>query len=421
MRPVCVRPRRSRSKHDVKPLDSVLVVGASLAGLSAAHALRRGGFTGKLTLAGAERHRPYQRPPLSKQLLAGDFSLERLDLRLEPALDVEWRLGSAARRLDLGRREVEFDDGERVGFDGLVIATGSRPRRVRTIAEGDGVFALRTLEDCLAIRARLEAGARRAAIVGAGFIGCEVAATLRKRGLEVSLIDIDDVPMQRVLGRTLGAVALALHRTQGVRTEMGVAVAGVESAGGHKRVTLGDGRTLEADFVVVGVGAEPVVDWLAGSGLETEDGVLCDAACAVAGAERIVAAGDVARWHNPLFGTSMRVEHWDNAIAQGEAAARTLLAAPSSAPAYAAVPLFWSDQYDVKIQMLGAPRATDEMRIVEGGLGERRFVTAFLRDGRVVGAFAQNSMHRIAFYKKLIEERRGAAELTARPRAESRA
>jgi NADPH-dependent 2,4-dienoyl-CoA reductase/sulfur reductase-like enzyme len=421
MRRGCVRPRPSRSKRDVKPLDSVLVVGASLAGLSAAHALRRGGFEGKLTLAGAERHRPYQRPPLSKQLLAGDFSLERLDLRLDAALEAEWRLGSAARRLDLERREVEFDDGERVGFDALVIATGSRPRRLRAIEEGDGVFTLRTLDDCLAIRARVEAGARRAVIVGAGFIGCEVAATLRKRGLDVSLIDIDDVPMQRVLGRTLGAVALASHRTQGVRTEMSVAVAGVQDAGGVKRVTLVDGRTLEADLVIVGVGAEPVVDWLADSGIETNDGVLCDSACAVVGAERIVAAGDVARWHNPLFGTAMRVEHWDNAISQGEAAARTLLARPGSAAPYAAVPLFWSDQYDVKIQMLGAPRATDEMRIVEGGLGERRFVAAFLRDGRVVGAFAQNSMHRIAFYKKLIEERRGAAELTARPRAESRA
>lgn len=388
-------------------IESVVVVGASLAGLSSAHALRRAGFTGRLTLVGAEPRRPYQRPPLSKQLLAGDFSVERCDLRIDDALDADWRLGAPARRLDAVRREVELDGGERLPFDGLVIATGSRARRLRAIEDLSDVFTLRTIEDCIAIRNRLESGVRHVAIVGAGFIGCEVAATLRKRGIDVTLVDIDDVPMQRVLGRMLGAVGLALHREHGVRMEMGVGVASAHAIPGAKRLILTDGRAVDADIIIVGVGAEPVVEWLEGSGITIDDGVVCDTTCAVTGAEKIVAAGDVARWYNPLFGRMMRNEHWDNAIAQGEAAARTLLAAPGEASAYASVPLFWSDQYDVKLQMLGAPRADDEMRVVEGSLDARRFVAAFLRDGRVVGAFAQNSMHRIAFYKRLIEERLG--------------
>ncbi|MGH7708746.1 MAG: NAD(P)/FAD-dependent oxidoreductase [Vulcanimicrobiaceae bacterium] len=387
-------------------LENVVVVGASLAGNSAAHALRRLGYAGRLTIIGAERRRPYQRPPLSKQLLAGDFTVERCDLRVDAELAADWRLGRAARRLDILGHEVELDGGERVPFDGLVIATGARARRLRGVDDAD-VCTLRTIDDCIAIREHIDRGAAHVAIVGAGFIGCEVAATLRKRGVGVTLIDIDAVPMQRVLGPTLGAVALALHRSHGVRCEMGVGVLSVQSVAGKRCITLTDRRTIDADLVLVGVGAEPAVEWLAGSGVALEDGVLCDSTCAVVGTEHIVAAGDIARWNNPLFGTTMRTEHWDNAIAQGEAAARTLLTAPSQAQPYASVPLFWSDQYDWKLQMLGAPRLGDDMRIVEGALGERRFVAAFVREGRIVGAFLLNSMHRVVAYKRLIEARAG--------------
>ncbi len=387
-------------------LENIVVVGASLAGHSAAHALRRLGYAGRLTVVGAESWRPYQRPPLSKGLLAGDLSIERCYLRVDTALDADWRLGREARRLDIVRREIELDGGERVTFDGLVIATGARPRRLRGVDDAE-VCALRTLDDCIALREQLDRGATHIAIVGAGFIGCEVAATLRKRGLDVTLIDIDAVPMQRVLGPALGAVALGLHRSHGIRCEMGVGVANVRAGGQKKFIALSDGRTIEADLVLVGVGAEPVVEWLADSGVVLDDGVLCDSTCAVAGTDRIVAAGDVARWDNPLFGMTMRTEHWDNAIAQGEAAARTLLAAPGQALPYTSVPLFWSDQYDWKLQMLGAPRAGDEMRVVEGALHERRFVTVFLREGCVVGAFLLNSMHRIVVYKRMIEARTG--------------
>lgn len=394
-------------------IESIVVVGASLAGLSSAHALRRAGFAGRLTIVGAEARPPYQRPPLSKGVLGGDVPVERCDLRVDAALDASWRLGSPAVRLDRARREIEIVGGERVPFDGLVIATGSRARRLRAIEGLDDVFTLRTMDDCLAIRERLDRGVRRVAIVGAGFIGCEVAATLRKRGVDVTIVDIDDVPMQRVLGRELGAIALALHRTHGVRMEMGVGALGVQSIAGAKRLLLTDGRSVEADIVIVGVGAAPVVDWLVGSGIVVEDGIVCDETCAVVGAERIVAAGDVARWYNPLFETTMRNEHWDNAIAGGEAAARTLLAAPGTAGAYASVPLFWSDQYDTKFQMLGAPRTDDAMHLVEGALDARRFVVAFVRAGRVVGAFAQNSAHRIASYKRAIEARLGLDALVA--------
>ena len=392
----------------MRAIESIVVVGASLAGISSAHALRRAGFTGRLTLIGAELRRPYQRPPLSKEVLSGDLAIERCDVRVDDSLDAEWRLGASAVGLDTVRREVKIDGGERIPFDGLVIATGARARRLRTVdADTGDVFTLRTMDDCIAIRKRLDGGARHVAIVGAGFIGCEVAATLRKRGVEVTLVDIDSVPMQRVLGPVLGAIGLALHSAHGVRMEMGVGVSRVEAIPGAKRLVLTDGRTIDADIVIVGVGAEPVVEWLAGSGVAIDDGVVCDAACAVPGVERIVAAGDVARWYNPLFGMMMRNEHWDNAIAQGEAAARTLLAPPGTASAFASVPLFWSDQYDTKLQMLGAPRADDAMHVIEGSLDARRFVAAFVREGRIVGAFAQNSMHRIAFYKRLIEGRMG--------------
>ncbi len=392
-------------------MDSVVVVGASLAGLSSAHALRRAGFSGRLTLVGAEARRPYQRPPLSKGVLGGEVSVERCDLRVDDALCAVWRLGVAAVRLHSAPREIELEGGERIPFDGVVIATGARARRLRALDEVADVFTLRNMDDCIAIRERLDRGAQHVAIIGAGFIGCEVAATLRKRGVGVTLLDIDAVPMQRVLGRELGGVALALHLRHGVRMEMGVGVRNVLAVDGAKRLVLSDGRMVDADIVIVGVGAEPVSEWLEGSGVALDNGVVCDSACAVVGIDNAVAAGDVARWHNPLFGAMMRTEHWDNAIAQGEAAARTLLAAPGTAKAYSSVPLFWSDQYDVKLQMVGSPRADDEMHVIEGALDARRFVVAFVRGGRVVGAFAQNSANRIATYKTLIQKRLGLEAL----------
>ena len=382
---------------------SVVIVGASLAGVSAAKSLRRLGFDGSVTLVGEEPDPPYQRPPLSKQFLSGEWDRARIGLRVPDDLRLDWILGVRAASLDTARREVGLDDGRRLRFDGLVIATGARARKPRWYAELPGVFTLRALSDALAIRAHLEAGARRFAIVGAGFIGSEVAATLRAAGCDVTLIDIDALPLVRVLGETLGRACLRLHETHGVRTLLGVGVDGIVGTARVEGVRLTDGRIVEADGIVVGVGVIPNVEWLQGSGIATDDGVPCDATCAVPGADRIVAAGDVARCEHPYYG-AMRIEHWNHAIAQGDAAARTLLAPPGSAPACAAIPFFWSDQYANKLQLVGAPSSTDAIRFAEGGIDERRFVALFERHGAVTGAFLFNSPHRVATYTALVED-----------------
>ena len=381
---------------------SVVIAGASLAGLSAAKALRRQGFDGTITLIGDELHRPYQRPPLSKQLLAGTWHRARLDLPDRGDLRLDWILGTAAVSLDLASREVTVRGGRRVHFDGLVIATGARARKPRWDAGLRGVFTLRTVDDALALREHVAAGHRTVAIVGAGFIGCETAATLRGSGCDVTLIDFERLPMLRALGESLGSLCRELHVAHGVRTVFG---AGVEALLGDESVEglrLADGSVIEADCVVVGTGVTPNVEWLAGSGLQVDDGVVCDSTCAALGGEGVVAAGDAARWPHPHYG-HRRVEHWNNAIAQADAAASTLLAMPRKGTPYAAVPFFWSDQYDCKLQLIGAPAAGDATRVVEGAFGERRFVMLFEREGRLTGAFLFNSMHRVAAYTTAVE------------------
>jgi 3-phenylpropionate/trans-cinnamate dioxygenase ferredoxin reductase component len=381
---------------------SVVIVGASLAGFSAAHALRRRGFDGKLALVGDEPHLPYQRPPLSKQFLAGAWDRARIDARMAEGLQLEWLLDVRACALDLSRREVALADDRRLRFDGLVIATGARARKPRWHEEMDGVFTLRTIDDALALKSHVAARTRKVAIVGAGFIGSETAATLRKLGCDVTLIDVDRLPMLRVLGEALGGVCLRLHHAHGVRTRFGVAVKALLGATVVEGVELEDGTVVEADCVVVGVGVTPNVEWLADSGLRIDDGVACDASCAALGAENVVAAGDVASWLHPHYGR-IRIEHWENAIAQGDAAAHTLVAAPGNAPAYAPVPFFWSDQFDCKLQLIGIPQPGDALRVVEGALDAPRFVAVFERDARTTAAFLCNSMHRVAAWRQRVE------------------
>lgn len=389
-------------------LRSVVIVGASLAGLSAARSLRRLGFDGTITLVGDEAHLPYQRPPLSKQFLSGAFDRARLDLRVGNDLRLDWCLGVRAVKLDLAHRRIALDDGRRLPFDGLVIATGARARKPRWHSALDGVFTLRTVDDALAIRAKVASGAHRIAIVGAGFIGCETAATLRGLGCDVTLIDVDRLPMLRVLGETLGATCLRLHESHGIRPVLGTAVAGFVGTKRVEGVRLADGRIIVADAVIVGVGVTPNVEWLAGSGVTLDDGVVCDATCAVRGVPGVVAAGDVARWDHPYYGPR-RVEHWNNAIAQADRAAQTLLASPS-ASAYTAMPFFWSDQYDRKLQLVGTPLPSDPIRVVEGALDEHRFVALFERDGTVSGAMLCNSMHRVPHYTEIVEAAARSAE-----------
>ena len=363
-------------------MENVVVVGASLAGFRAVEELRHQGYDGHLTVIGAEAHLPYDRPPLSKQILAGTWETDRLPLtpigKEIDDLDVDWRLGVAASGLDLGTRQVELADGTRVPYDGLVIATGAGVRTLPGQPELEGLHLLRTVDDCLALRADLDAGPQRVVVVGAGFIGAEVAATVRQRGLEVTLLEALPAPLQRVLGDSMGAVCGDIHRDHGVDLRLSTGVAGFEGDGrGRLRgIRLSDGTTIETDVAVVGVGVTPNTGWLDGSGLTLDNGVVCDATCSAA--PDVVAAGDIARWPNNRFGEVMRVEHWENAQEQGAHVARRLL---GHLEPYEPVPWFWSDQYDRKIQLAGRSSADDEVQIIDGSIEERRFVALYGRAG----------------------------------------
>jgi len=385
----------------VRKLERIAVVGASLAGLRAAESLRRLGYGGALVLVGAEKHLPYDRPPLSKELLQGRWEVDRIGLRRQPyeELELDLRLGVRATALDLAARELVLGDGVREPFDALVLATGASPRRLRGQPDLPGVHLLRTLDDALALRAALEARPR-VLVVGAGFIGAEVAASCRARGLQVTLVEPLPVPLARGLGEAMGRVCAELHRDQGVDLRCGVGVSGFQGHQRVERVTLSDGSSVEADLVVVGIGAAPETGWLEGSGLRLDDGVVCDAFCAAA--PGVFAAGDVARWHNPLFGEEMRVEHWSNAVEQGSYVAERLAGTDLGAQPFAPVPFFWSDQYGVKIQFAGRMRPDDEVRLVAGSLAERKFTALYGRAGRLSGVLAWSRPRDLAKYRRLI-------------------
>lgn len=386
-------------------MDRICVVGASLAGLRAIEALRAGGFAGHLSLIGAEPHLPYDRPPLSKELLAGEWDHDRTVLRRAPydELDVELRLGVRAGALDVAGRVVELDGGERVTFDGLIIATGATPRTL-PLGDLDGIFTLRTLDDAMALRARLDAGAR-VVIIGAGFIGAEVAATCRKRGLSVTVLEALSQPMVRGIGPRIGARLAQLHRDQGVDLRLGVTVDGISGDGRVEGVLLADGEEIPADVVLVAIGVVAETDWLEGSGLTLDNGVVCDET--LMAAPHIAAAGDVCRWPNRQFGGDlMRLEHWTNATEQGVFAATSLLAhaAGESVAPFAPVPFVWSDQYEVKIQCAGRFGADDDLEIVHGDISDRQFVALFGRDDRLVGALAFSRPRQLMAYRRMIGE-----------------
>ncbi len=385
---------------------TVAIVGTSLAGLRAAETLRREGFDGRVVAIGAEPHLPYDRPPLSKELLRGDWEPDQLVLRKQGVddLDLDWRLDARAVALRTDAHEIELHDGERIAFDGLVIATGARPRVLANQPNLAGLFTLRTLDDALALRELL--GARpKVVVIGAGFIGAEVAATCRTRGLEVTVLEMLAQPMVRGLGPELGAVIAGVHRDHGVDLRLGVQVEAIEGDGGGqvRGVRLGDGTVVAADVVVVGVGVVPETAWLEGSGLTLDNGVVCDETCLAA--PGIVAAGDVARWPNPLFdGTPMRLEHWTNATEQGVHAARRLLG--HNEP-FAPVPFVWSDQYDRKIQTVGVVSADADVdvHIAHGTLADRQFVALFGRGGRLSGALGFNRPRMVMQYRRIIADR----------------
>lgn len=381
------------------------MVGASLAGLRTAETLRRNGFEGELVLCGAEKHLPYDRPPLSKEVLQGRWDADKLPLRRQPWEDLrlQLRLGLRATALDTGTRSVSMQDGTREHYEALVIATGASARRLRDQPELEGIHLLRTLDDALALRAAFERGPR-VLVVGAGFIGAEVAASARARGLEVTVIEPLSVPLARGLGERMGRLCADLHREHGVDLRCGVGVAGIEGDGRVERVVLSDGTRVAADVVVVGIGAAPETSWLEGSGLALDDGVVCDEYCA-AGPPGVFAAGDVARWRNPLFDEVMRVEHWSNAVEQGVYVAERLSGSQSGAAPFAPVPFFWSDQYDVKIQFAGRMRPDDQLRVVAGSLESRKFTALYGRAGRLSGVLCFNRPRDLAKYRRLIAAR----------------
>jgi 3-phenylpropionate/trans-cinnamate dioxygenase ferredoxin reductase subunit len=363
------------------------IVGAGLAGAKAAETLREEGFDGRLVLLGAEPERPYERPPLSKDYLRGEAERAGAYVHEEGYYaehDIELRVGESVAGLDVGRGELALADGERLAYDRLLLSTGAEPRRLSIPgAELDGVHLLRTFADSDAIRARLDAGGRLV-VIGAGWIGSEVAASARQRGMEVTLIAPEAVPLERVLGPEVGAVYLDLHRDHGVDMRMQAGVATFEGDGRVERVRTQDGATIDCDAVVVGAGAMPRTELADAAGIAVENGVLVDGRLETS-APGIFAAGDIANQLHPRFGR-LRVEHWDNALQQGPAAARGMLGAGEP---YARTPYFFSDQYDVGMEYAGYAPAWDRVAF-RGDPASREFIAFWLADRRVLAGMNVN-------------------------------
>lgn len=388
----------------------IVVVGASLAGLRAVELIRRANYRGRLVLIGGEKHLPYDRPPLSKEILRGEWEPERLALRRRSYddLDVELMLGRPAVSLDAEAKKVFLEGGGAVAFDGLVIATGGRAHTLPNQPRLDGIYTLRTLEDSLAIRGALR-DKPRVAVIGAGFIGAEVAASARQLGLEVTMIEALQTPLALSLGPRLGRLLQDAHERRGVHVRCSRKVQRFEGTHRIEGLVLDDGTQIACDAVVVGIGMKPSVSWLEGSGVEVEDGVRCDEALSTS-VPGIVAAGDVASWYNPLFEERMRIEHWTNAVEQARHAVGTLLAPPGEASPFESVPMFWSDQFDLKIQGVGRPKPTDELIVTGGPAASERLIALYARAGRLVGAIAFNQAPKLVELRRLIGNRGGLDE-----------
>jgi NADPH-dependent 2,4-dienoyl-CoA reductase/sulfur reductase-like enzyme len=399
----------------------VVIVGAGLAGLRAAQGARNAGHDDEIVVVGEEVHHPYTRPPLSKELLT--TAEHTVDDHLFPRgeLEVEWRLGERATALDVAAGVVRLGD-HALDYDRLVVATGCRARPWSGPgAELDGVHMIREVGDAVALRAALAEGSPRLVIVGAGFIGCEVAASARTLGVDVTLCDVAPLPMP-ALGDLVGERTARLQREHGVDLRLGQGITALVGDGRVEAVELADGTRLDADVVLVALGAIPNLEWLDSSGLTLDRGLVCDATLTAVGASDVLGAGDIVAWPHPLGGEQpIRVEHWTNAAEQGTLAGRNATLAPADRAAYTAVPSFWSDQYDVKIQAVGLPRRAGAWRIVEATPEGDRWMAVGERDARVVAAVAFNGARRLMVYRRAVGEGTPVDELLAAVAADEKA
>lgn len=382
----------------------IAIIGASLAGLNAAVELRRRGFAGRLAIFGEEPDRPYDRPPLSKEMLRGEWPESEIALRFDEAeLGADWRLGERVVGLNAEALALRLEDGSTESFaGGIVIATGAAPRLLPG-ASLRGVHVLRSIEDMRALREDLARRPARVAVIGGGFIGQEVAASCRALDLAVTMIEAA-APAQHVVGHEVAIRLADWHRSKGADVRLGISVAALEGEGRLQAVHMSDGSIVEADVAVVGIGVKPNIGWLEESGLTIDNGVVCDETCLAAPA--IVAAGDVACWPNQRYGEMRRVEHWDNAVRQAVHAARRLLASPGeadySAP-YRPVPWFWSDQYGSKLQLVGSPINHEEVQIVADEARPDRFLALYRKGEALTAVFGINSAKRILGFRRDLE------------------
>ncbi|MFJ9444978.1 NAD(P)/FAD-dependent oxidoreductase [Kitasatospora sp. NPDC101235] len=390
----------------------IVIVGASLAGLRAAEALREEGFTGSLTVVGDEPYPPYDRPPLSKQVLLGRAAADSTGLPMRRDPDAEWRLGIRATGLDPLAKRVTLGDGESLPYDRLLITTGTRARPWPNPQEAalDGVFTVRTRDDAEGLAARLAAGPRRVLVIGGGFTGSEIASACRERDIEVTVTERGPAPLVGALGGTLAKLAAAMQRNHGVDLRTGVTVTALRGNGSFTGADLSDGSRVEADVCVAALGAVRNVEWLAESGLAAGPrGIACDAGCRAFNMYGIVTddifvAGDVSRFPHPLFGYQMlSLEHWGNAVEQAEVAAHNMVSPGPLRRPHLALPTFWSSQFGLNIKSVGVPTFSDHVVIAQGSLEERRLALVYGYQGRVTAAVTVDMAKALDYYAHLIE------------------
>jgi NADPH-dependent 2,4-dienoyl-CoA reductase/sulfur reductase-like enzyme len=386
--------RTTRITSKVTRQERIVVVGAGLAGLRAAERLREQGFSGELVIVGAERRRPYHRPALSKQMLTGQLRPRDLTLRSYVPLDAIWRRGAYVMKLDPRRHLIELAGDEEIRYDGLVIATGVQAKHLPGAPRHDPrVHVLRTMGDAIALQRSIAMGNGKVVVIGGGFTAGEVASTARELGCQVTILSRSKVLLGKVVGREMGEEIAELHRANGVRVELGVEVTHwLTHPSIGVSMHLSTGKLVVAGTVVLAVGSTPAVQWLRGSGLTLEDGVLCRPTCHVVGANDIVAAGDVARWPNLRFeATPRRVEHWMNAVDMGRAAAESLLAGTKAARPFTPLPRFWSEQHGMHMQAAGMPVLSQDTIPLGGYTSGKGTMTGYVRNGRLIGIIGRDN------------------------------